>query len=47
MLAGGVGATLDRALVLEAAVALEEQLESLAAAESADGIRITSHFTSS
>jgi hypothetical protein len=38
MLAGGVGATLDRALVGKALLALEEELLSLAAALAALGV---------
>ena len=46
MLAGRVVAALDRALVLETAVALQKQLHALAPAEPANGIRVTSHYAS-
>ena len=43
VLAGRVAAALDRALLLEAAVALEEELHPLAPAQPADGTRVSCH----
>ena len=46
MLARRVIAALDRALILETAVPFEKQLHTLSPAEPANGIRVTSHYTS-
>jgi hypothetical protein len=43
VLAGSVVATLDRALVLEAAIPFEEELHALPPAEPANRFRMTSH----
>jgi len=44
VLARRVVPALDRALILETTIALQKELHTLAPAEPADGIRVTSHY---
>src|ERR1051326_8429217 len=46
VLAGGVITALDGALVLETAIALQEELHSLSTAKPANGVGVTSHLSS-